>query len=245
MASTNNSIPPYGKRTGWRPRAQKDFADGGAYPEVPVAQYPFTEATKSGSSNALQVRVNAEGGVDYGQIARRGHSENRIIHTSFQDLIPLRQKAAAGDISLERPSEEDVEETRKKTALALERLVSGAVAAQKPKSSVRTSRAAPTYVKYTPADQMGESHAGRERLIKIVDRQQDPFEPPKHKHKKIPRGPSSPPAPSLRSPPRKLTAADQEAWKIPPSVSNWKNPKGFTIALDVSNRTLHRSPMLC
>lgn len=234
MASSNSSIPSYGNRTGWRPRAQKDFADGGAYPEIPVAQYPYKKSSTSGTSNALQVRVNGEGGVDYGQIARRGHSENRIIHTSFQDLIPLRQRADAGDISLERPSEEDVEESRKKTALALERLVTGAVAAQKPKSSAMTTRAAPTYVKYTPADQMGDSHAGKERLIKIVDRQKDPLEPPNHKHKKIPRGPPSPPAPSLRSPPRKLTAADQEAWKIPPSVSNWKNPKGYTIALDVN-----------
>ena len=44
----------------------------------------------------------------------------------------------------------------------------------------------------------------------------------KFKHKKIPRGPPSPPPPIMRSPPRKLTAEDQEMWKIPPPVSNWK-----------------------
>ena len=48
----------------------------------------------------------------------------------------------------------------------------------------------------------------------------------------VPRGPPSPPPPILHSPPRKLTAEDQEAWKIPPPVSNWKNPKGYTVALD-------------
>ena len=42
----------------------------------------------------------------------------------------------------------------------------------------------------------------------------------------------SPPPPVMRSPPRKLTAADQEAWKIPPPISNWKNPKGYTVPLD-------------
>ena len=36
----------------------------------------------------------------------------------------------------------------------------------------------------------------------------------------------------MHSPTRKLTAADQEAWKIPPPVSNWKNPKGYTVPLD-------------
>lgn len=58
------------------------------------------------------------------------------------------------------------------------------------------------------------------------------MEPPKFKHKKIPRGPPSPPPPIMHSPPRKLTAEDQEMWKIPPPVSNWKNPKGFTVPLD-------------
>jgi SNW domain-containing protein 1 len=68
--------------------------------------------------------------------------------------------------------------------------------------------------------------------MKIVERQQDPMEPPKFKHKKIPRGPPSPPPPVMHSPPRKLTAEDQEAWKIPPAISNWKNPKGYTVPLD-------------
>lgn len=68
--------------------------------------------------------------------------------------------------------------------------------------------------------------------MKIVQRQQDPMEPPKHKIKKVPRGPPSPPPPVMHSPPRKLTAEDQEAWRIPPPISNWKNPKGYTVPLD-------------
>ena len=56
--------------------------------------------------------------------------------------------------------------------------------------------------------------------------------PKSFRHKKIPRGPPSPPPPVMHSPPRKLTAEDQEAWKIPPPVSNWKNPKGYTVPLD-------------
>lgn len=39
-------IPPYGQRTGWRPTKQEDFADGGAYPECPVAQYPLEMGKK-------------------------------------------------------------------------------------------------------------------------------------------------------------------------------------------------------
>ena len=34
-------IPPYGKRQRFVPRSYADFGDGGAYPEVHVAQYPL------------------------------------------------------------------------------------------------------------------------------------------------------------------------------------------------------------
>ena len=190
-------------------------------------------------SNALTVQVDAEGKVKYDAIARRGHSDNRIVHASFKDLIPLRQRVDMGEVSLDRPSEEQVAEQMEKTKNALSSLVDGAVAAQKPKNVKGGRRAEPTFVRYTPANQMGDSSSGdggaggkNDRIMKIVERQQDPMEPPKFKHKKIPRGPPSPPPPVMHSPPRKLTAEDQEAWKIPPPVSNWKNPKGYTVPLD-------------
>jgi SNW domain-containing protein 1 len=225
--------PPYGQRSGWRPRGQEDFGDGGAFPEVPVAQYPLDMGRKSqGSGTALAVQVDAEGKVKYDAIARQGHNDKRIVHASFKDLIPLRQRADAGDINLDRPSEEEVAASTEKTKNALAALVSGAVAAQKPKNVNVGTRKDPTYVRYTPANQMGDNSKKQDRIMKIVERQQDPMEPPKFKHKKIPRGPPSPPPPVMHSPPRKLTAEDQEAWKIPPPVSNWKNPKGYTVPLD-------------
>ncbi|KAI4190670.1 MAG: hypothetical protein LQ346_004883 [Caloplaca aetnensis] len=225
--------PAYGLRIGWRPRLPDDYGDGGAFPEVPVAQYPLDMGRKSASSsNALAVQVDAEGKIKYDAIARQGHIDKRIIHTSFSSLIPLRQQADVGELSLERPSEEEILEQTEKTKKALENLVSGAVAAQKPKNVKGITRANPTYVRYTPANQMGDTSRKNDRIMKIVQRQQDPMEPPKFKHKKIPRGPPSPPPPVMHSPPRKLTAEDQEAWKIPPTVSNWKNPKGYTVPLD-------------
>lgn len=185
----------------------------------------------SSTSNALAVQVDGEGKVKYDAIARQGHSERRTVHTSFKDLIPLRQRADVGEVNLDRPSEEEVAAQTAKTKAALDALTSGAVSAQKPKN-LNMSRAEPTYVRYTPANQMGDTTRKNDRIMKIVERQRDPMEPPKFKHKKIPRGPPSPPPPVMHSPPRKLTAEDQEAWKIPPPVSNWKNPKGYTVPLD-------------
>ncbi|GKU15473.1 unnamed protein product [Fusarium langsethiae] len=225
--------PAYGQRAGWRPRSQEDFGDGGAFPEIPIAQYPLEMGKKgANSSNALAIQVDSKGKVKYDAIARQGHTENRIIHTSFKDLIPLRQRADAGEIDLSRPDKESVEATTERTKNALAALVSGAVAAQKPKNVNIGQRKDPTFVRYTPANQMGDNSKKQDRIMKIVERQRDPMEPPKFKHKKIPRGPPSPPPPVMHSPPRKLTAEDNEMWRIPPPVSNWKNPKGFTVPLD-------------
>jgi len=226
--------PPYGQRAGWRPRSAEDFGDGGAFPEIGVAQYPLDMGRKGGSSssNALALKVDNEGKVKYDDIARRGHNEGRVVHASFKDLIPLRQRADVGEISLDRPDEEEVQAIKERTQRALQTLVDGTLAAQKPKNVKGTSRPEPTFVRYTPANQMGDNNKKQDRIMKIVQRQQDPMEPPKHKMKKVPRGPPSPPPPVMHSPPRKLTAEDQEAWRIPPPVSNWKNPKGYTVPLD-------------
>ncbi|KAF2249549.1 pre-mRNA-processing protein 45 [Trematosphaeria pertusa] len=225
--------PAYGQRARWRPRTAEDYGDGGAFPEVHVAQYPLDMGKKgtASTSNALALRVDNEGKTKYDEIARRGHSESRIVQASFKDLIPLRQRADAGELDLDRPSQEMVEATKKKTEEALNALIVGQTAAQRPKNVRGRTNDEPTYVKYQPTAQMGEAQ-GKTRILKIQQRQIDPLEPPKFKHKRIPRGPPSPPPPVLHSPPRKLTAEDQEMWKIPPPISNWKNPKGYTVPLD-------------
>ncbi|KAK9475223.1 SKIP/SNW domain-containing protein, partial [Dipodascopsis tothii] len=185
-------------------------------------------------SNALTVQVDEQGRIKYDAIARQGHTANRIVHASFTDLIPLRQRANIGEVNLERPSEEIVKETTERTKAILEEIVTGRVKASQAKNVANSKGSGPTYVRYIPSNAMGQTgdSSSRQRIIKMVDLAEDPMEPPRFKHTKIPRGPPSPPPPLLRSPPRKLTKKDQEDFAIPPSVSNWKNPKGYTIALD-------------
>ncbi|BFZ60029.1 mRNA splicing protein [Saitoella coloradoensis] len=231
-----NAAPPYGRRQGWQPRKNDDFGDGGAFPEIQVAQYPLDMGRKGkkSTSNALALQVDAKGSIKYDAIAKQGHGDTRIVHSSFKDLIPLRQRADVGDVSLSRPSEEEVQATAEKTRAALQKLVSGQLAAANPKNVRVQNNREPTYVRYTPANQMGESSSTHhtQRIIKMVDVMEDPMEPPKFKHRKIPRGPGSPPPPVMHSPPRRLTHEEQSAWSIPPSISNWKNNKGYTIPLD-------------
>ncbi len=120
-----------------------------------------------------------------------------------------------------------------KTRKALEALVSAKVAAAMPvKAAEKTGPA--QYIRYTPATQSEEFNSGaNQRIIRMVEVQRDPMSPPRFKvNKKIPKGPPSPPAPVLHSPTRKVTVKEQQEWKIPPCISNWKNPKGYTIPLD-------------
>lgn len=41
LVSAKIAAPPYGQRKGWVPRNEADFGDGGAFPEIAVAQYPL------------------------------------------------------------------------------------------------------------------------------------------------------------------------------------------------------------
>uniref|UniRef100_A0A8C5V9Y1 SNW domain-containing protein 1 n=1 Tax=Microcebus murinus TaxID=30608 RepID=A0A8C5V9Y1_MICMU len=90
------------------------------------------------------------------------------------------------------------------------------------------------YIRYTPSQPGVAFNSGaKQRVIRMVEMQKDPMEPPRFKiNEKIPRGPSSPPAPVMHSPSRKMTVKEQQEWKIPPCISNWKNAKGYTIPLD-------------
>ncbi|KAF7726404.1 mRNA splicing protein [Apophysomyces ossiformis] len=238
-------IPPYGQRKDFRPRYAEDYGNGGAFPEIHIAQYPLDmgrkkDKTSERSGGALTLEVDEEGNVKYDAIARQGHSENRIVHTSLKDLVPLKERKDVDveKLAMDRPSEEEVQSVAEKTKAALERIVSGKLAAAQPKNVVATSGGTnkdPTYIRYTPAQNQASdtfNSGAKQRIIRMVEAPVDPMAPPSHLHKKVPRGPPSPPAPVMHSPPRKLTAKEQAEWVIPPCISNWKNTKGYTIPLD-------------
>lgn len=56
----------------------QDFGDGGAYPEVPVAQFPLGMGQKKSTSNALAVQLDSSGKIKYDAIARYGHGKDKV-----------------------------------------------------------------------------------------------------------------------------------------------------------------------
>nr|XP_034324432.1 SNW domain-containing protein 1 [Crassostrea gigas] len=228
---SRRTAPPYGHRKGWVPRTQDDFGDGGAFPEVPVAQFPLGMGQKKSTSNALAVQLDSSGKIKYDAIARYGHGKDKVVHSKFQDLVP--KQIDEDDPDMQIPDEEAVMDTTEKTRQALEKLVSTKISAALPVRAAE-KQAPAQYIRYTPSQQGVAFNSGaKQRIIRMVEAQRDPMEPPKFKvNKKIPRGPPSPPAPVMHSPNRKVTVKEQQEWKIPPCISNWKNAKGYTIPLD-------------
>ncbi|KAI8079754.1 SKIP/SNW domain-containing protein [Halteromyces radiatus] len=238
-------IPPYGQRSSFRPRFPEDFGNGGAFPEISMVQYPLDMGRKKStktetSGGTLTLQVDADGNVAYDNIARQGHAKDRIVHTSLKDLVPIKERKDMDveKLVMDRPGEEEVMSVAEKTKAALERIVQGKIKAAQPKNVVSTTGGTnkdPTYIRYTPSQAQGNdsmNSGAKQRIIRMVDAPVDPMAPPSFLHKKVPRGPPSPPAPVMHSPPRKLSAKEQAEWIIPPCISNWKNTKGYTIPLD-------------
>jgi SNW domain-containing protein 1 len=230
-SNRSKAIPSYpnrgGKNSKFVPINSDDFGDGGAYPEINVVQYPLGMGKPGNkSSNALvSVDVNDKGEVQYDAIVKRGNG-NKIVHTTLNDI-----KEKPGDLVLLRlPSKEEEEKDTDRTKKALEAILLSKISSSNP-TTVAAHNSSSEYIRYTP-NPNAPGYTAQQRVIKIVPAQIDPLEPPKHTLKKLPKGPGSPPAPVLHSPPRKLTVAEQQAFKIPPSISNYKNVKGYVIPLD-------------
>ncbi|XP_057667186.1 puff-specific protein Bx42 [Diorhabda carinulata] len=233
LVSAQSIAPPYGQRRGWVPRNVTDYGDGGAFPEIHVAQYPLEMGQKKDStSNALAVQLGSDGKVKYDAIARQGHGKDKIVYSKLSDLLPV-EVVDENDPSLEKPTQEEIDDITEKTRQALMKLTNSKIAAAMPVRAADKQGPA-EFIRYTPSQQGAAFNSGaKQRVIRLVEAQTDPMEPPRFKiNKKIPRGPPSPPAPVLHSPTRRVTVKEQKEWKIPPCISNWKNAKGYTVPLD-------------
>ena len=160
------------------------------------------------------------------------HLKFQIVYSKFTDLLP-KEVTDEDAADLQRPDEEAVADATEKTRAALEKLTSSKISAAMPVRAAEKTAPA-QFIRYTPSQQGDSYNSGaKQRVIRMVEIQKDPISPPRFKiNKKIPRGAPSPPAPVMHSPTRKVTVKEQQDWKVPPCISNWKNQKGYTIPLD-------------
>lgn len=216
-------------RNGWVPRKLEDFGEGGAFPEIHIPQFPLDMGMVEETSNALVIHNNADEDSKTEMILKQGHDKDRIIFGRPEDA---REKDMVDKPKIsEEERAQRIDEVKAAFNQQLDKQIYDSKVVKKSHPKPQTD-----FVLYTPA-QKGPlfNNGNQQRIIKMVEVQIDPMEPPKFQiNKKIPRGPPSPPAAILSSPPRPPTKREKAMWKVPPCVSNWKNPRGYTVPL--SNR---------
>merc|ERR1719422_2523053 len=182
LVSAQRTAPPYGKRKGWIPRSVDDFGDGGAFPEIHVAQYPHNLGRGEGENKttALAVQLDAQGKVKYDLIARQNARKDKIVYSKFTDLLPT-EVTGEDEAEMIRPEQEDeaVMEATEKTRAALEKLTSSKISAAMPVRAAEKQEPA-QYIRYTPSQQGQAFNSGaKQRVIRMVEVQKDPMEPAK------------------------------------------------------------------
>ena len=232
-------LPGYLKRSGFRPKSSEDYGDGGAYPEIHVKQYPLNMGKPGAkSSSVVAVDTDSSGNVKFDAIAKKGKYGN-LTQTGLVDTKELRfSSSQRKEEELAMPDQTEEEITAEKTKLALEALMTGRSRVNNPTAVVKKDQndePEATFIRYTPnPDAPGYNPLAAQRVIKVVEAPIDPMEPPKHSLKgmKTAHRPDTEQVPILQEPIKKLTSAENQEWKIPPCVSNWKNDQGYIIPLD-------------
>lgn len=241
------------------PRSLQDFDDGGAFPEIHIAQYPrhmgnphmkkkpnAAGGASGGGSTSMgaqttsraivNVEIDKDGEVSYDAIVKGGTNADKKVYSRHEDLRG--GPANPEDIAL--PTEEEEQAEIARTQAAFQAMVSKSTAMDKASGSAmanaetsKNMEEKTQFIKYTPRpDAPGYNPAAAQRVIQMVPKQVDPMMPPKHKHIKAPPGPADDPVPVLHAPPTKLSKEEREQWNIPACISNWKNARGYTIPLD-------------
>lgn len=239
LKDQSTRIPAYGERDDWVPRTQEDYGDGGAFPEVQVAQFPLemgrnAHRAQMNRKNALvPVTTDAQGRTIYDAVVRQGHDAGAVVHSRPSALVGRRYS----EDEMERPDEETIANNVERTRAALQaRLASTTVAtnnsvANPESQNGDTSR----IVSYTAAhaNSGGADASGASKyMIKMTEKKFDPLEPPKFRVQKTAQlDDGEPPVPVLQDAPKKHTKAEADAWDIPTPFSNW-NSRGMTISLD-------------
>ena len=139
-ASEASRMTPEQRKKLFLPRSLADFDDGGAFPEIHVAQYPrhmgnphLTAARTTTSTSIanvvrgaqqtntalISVEIDKDGDVSYDALVKSGTNANRIVYTKLEDMRGG-GPSSLDDIAL--PTQEEEQATTERTALALQAL---------------------------------------------------------------------------------------------------------------------------
>lgn len=175
--------PRYGQRKGFLPRTAEDFGDGGAFPEIHIAQFPLAmgvEAGKGGQSKTVALQYDETGKLRFDAIAKLGQHKDKIVYSRLGDMKS--KIIDEDDETFHKPDDEEIEKTTEETRAALEKITSAKVKAALPVQHAQKPDA-PQFIRYTPSQQGAMNNSGaQQRIIRMVEQQKDPMEPPMFKY---------------------------------------------------------------
>ncbi|CAA9986662.1 pre-mRNA-processing protein 45, putative [Plasmodium knowlesi strain H] len=239
-----NQCYEYLKRKYLRITCNDDFQGGGAYPEIHVNQYPNNLGLPEGAGggkgaqrNIVLKYLDEDNNVKYDNLISEDiHIYNKEIEEiePNENIQKIRKKKILSDpkdkeekfneLAISKPNEEEEKEIINNTRKSIEQMLH-----EKLNKSIANKKE-DKFFRYIPQNKLNANL--EERIIKVVHKTVDPLDVSKFKHKKLPNVKNSPDYPLLRSPTRKINKEEEDNWKIPPCVSNWKNNKGYNIPLD-------------
>lgn len=189
----------------------------------------YVQASAYGNRTLHTVSSCTSDGGSFPELRARTSSTDPIGSTSQKRHFALAIGSNIHDASLQSQIPKLRRQLSGAVAADIRRTVD-AISSRDPSNGELAGSTAPKYFKYSKSG--GEQAAAQSRVIKLHEVVSDPLEPAHIKLKKMPPAHSSPPSTVLHSPPRALTESERAQWNIPPSISNWKNSKGYTIPLD-------------
>ncbi|KAJ0537431.1 putative SKI-interacting protein, SKIP [Helianthus annuus] len=150
----------------------------------------------------LPVTVDDKGNLTFDAI---NENSRKIVYSQHRDIIPKILKDDEEEEEDDDEKQQEIEKTTLQTKEALEKIVNVRLSAAQPKN-VQTQSQDSKFIKYKPSQQSAAFNSGaKERIIRMVEMPVDPLEPPKFKHKRVPKANGSPPVPVMHSPPRPVT----------------------------------------
>lgn len=199
-------------------------------------QLALAGSSASTTNTIANIQIDAQGKKDFTSLIRGGTNADKTVYAHHRDL----KGYAPTDDEIALPTLEEQKEAAAKTQAALDAMLSSKLAMDKASGSALVNAATSQkqelntqFIEYKAnPNAPGYNPTADKRIIQMVPAQLDPMMPPKHKHLTAPPGPADDFVPVLHAPPEKLTKEERDAWNVPASISNWKNPRGYTIPLD-------------
>lgn len=217
------------------PGARPDYKHPNSQPieiSTTTTDNSINKGSREDSSKESKYQLNEDGSINY-TLTVLSPDAGRKFHSSYEDTIPLKKrypnlKHHFPKYDLLTCPDDSIRECVEDTKSVINKLLQEKLGDVEKQDDT-------TVVNYTANNIVDDNQQerGRTTQIQIKNYQQDPMLPPKHKLRKNRNTEPSPPPPILKNTkPAKVSKEEQDKWKIPSVISNWKNNQGFTISLD-------------